>query len=149
MSSDQGWGQGWTLISLALVMSHGGVLVEPVVVVSPPRPLPQDQPLPSPKIDLVYGPLLRVWGCPYGLASPAPESPGKRVLDPTTEFSTRKMTISGSKSAKNKLNQAILSKNSAIFTQIYRYITHNNHYQQRSDYVDQEGYHGYVPGDDF
>ena len=58
-----GWGQGWaliaplvvgggqfsTLIFLALVMSHGGVLVESVVVVSPPRPLPQDRPLPIPK----------------------------------------------------------------------------------------------------
>ena len=59
------------------------------------------------------------------------------------------MTISGSKSAENRLNEAILSVNTAIFAQIYRYITHNNHYQQRSDYVDQEGYHGYVPGNDF
>ncbi len=113
------------------------------------QPPPRTGLSPSLKIDFVSAPLLGVWGCPYGWASPNPENPGNRVLVPKSVSSTRKMTIPGSKSAENRLNEAILSVNTAIFTQIYRYITHNNHYQQRSDYVDQEGYHGYVPGNDF
>ena len=72
-----GWGQGWTLIVplvagggqfsalifLALAMSHGGVLVESVVVVSLPRPLPQDQP-PSSQKSTSYTPLSWAFGAP-------------------------------------------------------------------------------------
>ena len=150
MSSDQGWGQGWTLIVpllagggqfsalifLALVMSHGGVLVESVVVVSPPRPLPQDRPLPIPKNRPRIRPSPASSGLSLWFAFPSPENPGNRALAPKSVSSTRKMTTSGSKSAESRPNQAILSANSAVFTQIYRYITNNNHYQQRSDYVE-------------
>jgi len=110
-----GGGQFSALIFLVLVVSNGGVLVELVVAVSLPRPFPRTGLSTSRKINFVYGPLLGVRGCPYGLAFPAPESPGNRVLHPTTDSSTRKMTISGPESAKNRLNQAILSVNSCDF----------------------------------
>ena len=84
-----GGGQGWTLIGplvvgggqfsalifLVLVVSNGGVLVELVVVVSPPRPFPGTG-LSPPRKSTSYTPLSCEFGAvPMVWPSPPPKTP--------------------------------------------------------------------------
>ncbi len=81
-----GGGQFSALIFLTLVMSHGGVLGESVVVVSLPRPLPQDRPLPLPKNRPRILPSPASSGLSLWFGLPRPRKPRKSRPRPKERF---------------------------------------------------------------